>query len=570
VAVSAEAASAEATPAPAVASPKRDFSEIMQAQFEAAPEAARFGEIQPVRADAIPPGGNRFAPRPPAQAAPQPADLENNPFAPKPPAADNPPSNITITRSRNTPQPAPPAVITEAISAPQSTAVTLEWVKQGEINVGQECRCQLLVKNTSQSSVRDVEVEAYFPRNMRVLRAAPEAVPTSDSLTWRVGEIAAGETRQLEVVFTPLERGQLSTRADVRFSTSVAGAFTVAEPLLKVTVDGPQQVMVGEPASQTVHISNPGTGVATNVQIEALIPEGLEHARGKRLQMNLGSLNPGETRPVRLALAAVQGGRHALQVQVRGEGGLLQTTGTEVLVIAPKLVAGIEGPGLRYVGRPGTFTLRVLNDGAAPTNNVKVMHKIPEGMAFVSADRGAQYDPATGLLNWFVGKLEPGQSAEIKVTLNASRIGEHEHFVRATCEHGAISDTQMSTTVEGASALAVEVRDLDDPVEVGREAIYEVKVKNDGSAPARSVGLACELAPGMTFISAEGPSDFIAEEGVVIFRALPELDAAKSATYRVKVSVSAPGTLRFRARLSSESVTEPLTTEELTKFYGER
>ena len=97
-----------------------------------------------------------------------------------------------------------------------------------------------------------------------------------------------------------------------------------------------------------------------------------------------------------------------------------------------------------------------------------------------------------------------------------------------------------------------------------------MKIKNDGSAPARSVGLACELAPGMTFISAEGPSDFIAEEGVVIFRALPELDAAKSATFRVKVSVAAPGTLRFRARLSSESVTEPLTTEELTKFYGER
>ena len=96
-----------------------------------------------------------------------------------------------------------------------------------------------------------------------------------------------------------------------------------------------------------------------------------------------------------------------------------------------------------------------------------------------------------------------------------------------------------------------------------------MKVRNEGSAPAKNVGLACEMAPGMTFISAEGPSEHIAENGVFLFRTQAELGPGQTATYKVHVSAESAASLRFRARLSSESLAEPLTSEELTKFYGE-
>ena len=193
----------------------------------------------------------------------------------------------------------------------------------------------------------------------------------------------------------------------LRFSNVRQPGKTIGNASL--VLDGPGQVMVGEPAPVTVNVSNPGTGIAHNVVIEAIVPEGLEHTRGERLLMELGSLNPGETRSVRLALTAAGGGRHSVQVQTRGGHDLLQNSSTEVSVVALSLLTKIDGPGLRYLGRQGKYTLSVGNDGAAASNNVRVMYKIPEGFKFVSADRGAEFDTTTRLLNWFVGRLDQNQ-----------------------------------------------------------------------------------------------------------------------------------------------------------------
>ncbi|MCA8995242.1 MAG: DUF11 domain-containing protein, partial [Planctomycetaceae bacterium] len=247
-------------------------------------------------------------------------------------------------------------------TGPQTPSLTVEWVKKSEINVGQECQCQLIVKNAGKSTSRNVQVQAYFPANVRLAGASGQPEATADSLTWNFASISPGESHVFDVTMIPQQRGQIETRAEVRFTGAASHSFAVAEPLLKLDIEGLSEVLVGEPASHTVIVTNPGTGIATNVQIEALIPDGLEHARGKRLLMELGSLNPGERRPVRLALAASAGGKQIIQVQARADGSLVETISREVQVIAPQVLAGIDGPGLRYVGRQGTFTLKVLND----------------------------------------------------------------------------------------------------------------------------------------------------------------------------------------------------------------
>lgn len=456
-----------------------------------------------------------------------------------------------------------------ASSVTQVPAVTVEWRKQSDLNVGQECLCHLIVKNVGQSAAKDMEVQAYFPESVRLINAKPAPTSSDRYLGWKLEELKPGEERTIEVAMVPLQRGDINTRAEVRFSGIASGRFAVAEPMLDVAVEGPQQVLVGESAAQTVTVTNPGTGIATHVQIEAIIPEGLEHARGQRLQMELGNLNPGESRTVRLALAASRGGPQQVVVNARADSGLSRSASSGVNVIAPQLAANIQGPGLRYLGRQGQFTMSVANAGQAATDNVQMRYKMPAGFDFVSADRGAQYDPATGLVTWFVGRLESNQTAEIKVTLLARQSGEFKHLARASSEHGAIADAEFTTTVEGTPLLAVQVKDLEDPVEVGAETAYEIRVRNEGSASAKGVALACELADGMTLVNAEGPAEYLAEKGTVVFRTLPEVGAGQTLVFKVKVKVAAAGSLRFRAHLSSESISDPLTAEEMTKFYGE-
>lgn len=488
------------------------------------------------------------------------------------------PNRFTVSRSSSG---SSRAVVASSFTAPEATSqsstpdVRLEWRSGGDINVGQETTCLLAVHNHGHADAERVEVTANFPGSVRLLGAEPtpdqsQAMADHGSqLTWQIERLAPGSEMVLEVSLIPLSRGEIAADAEVRFSSHTSGVFAVSEPMLAVSIEGPASVMVGEPASHVVTISNPGTGIANHVELEAIIPEGLEHSRGSRLLMDLGSLNPGESRSVRLALAASRGGVHTVHVQARADADLVHSAASDISVVAPNLIAGIDGPGLRYLGRQAVYILSVANDGSVPTDNVRVMHKIPEGFRFVSSDRGAQFDEANSLINWFVGRLDHDQTAELQVTLEATESGEFTHFMRATSENGAVSDAQISTTVEATSSLALELRDIDDPVELGTEAAYEIVVRNEGTAAATNVSLWCELPAGVEFASGSGPSAHRVEAGAVRFEPLAQLGAGESATFRVLVQASVLGNHRLRAQLTSDASSEPLTDEEVTKFYGE-
>ncbi len=455
------------------------------------------------------------------------------------------------------------------LAGPQTPSVQIEWKSTSEINVGQECDCELLVSNVGKSPAFGVKVETNFPVSVRLLEAEPRPQTTESSLVWDLGTLDAGKSKSISIKLIPSEKGDLQAVARVHITGAATSAFVVREPKIQLDIQGPQKVMIGDPASHNVTITNPGNGTAKNVRLEALIPRGLEHSRGERLLLDVGSLNPGESRTIRLALAAVDGGDHVVQVAATADGGLSRSSEAAVSVIAPSLQTEITGPSLRYKGRQATFTVRVTNDGSVATSNVRLMHKVPEGFQFISANRGATFDAPTRILSWFVGKLEAGKSADMQVELKAEQIGEHVHYIRATSEHGSTVDSQLLTRVDGSSSLVVEVTDLDDPVEVGNETAYEVKILNEGSVAAKNVGLTCELPAGVRFLKGEGPGQHVAEGSMVLFQPLNQIDAGKSVTYRVHVIGTQEGNLRFRARVTSAASEEPLIFEELTRFYSD-
>ncbi len=450
----------------------------------------------------------------------------------------------------------------------QTPTVTVEFRSTGTVTVGQESACELIVKNSGSVTAQQVEVEAQFPGNIRLVSTEPSAT-SRDKLVWEFEEIGSGETKVIHVKFIPVERGEVAAAASVRFTGAATTSFAVTEPLLELALQGPTEVMVGESASQTLVISNPGTGTAANVKIEAILPPGLEHAKGDRLLMDLGNLAPGENRPIRLALTAVAGGRQVIEVHSTADNGLVKSAAAEVSVIAPSLKTSIEGPGLRYLGRHATYTLHVENDGAVATDNVRVMHKVPEGFEFISAEKGAQYDPQTQMLTWIVGRMDKGAAAQISVVLNAKTAGEYTHFIRATSENGVISVAEVSTRVEGAASLVVDVSDLDDPVEVGAETAYEIHVKNEGTAAATNVGLTCELPSGVEFLTATGDTKHAQDADQIVFEPVAEIAPGKTLVYRVKFKGTLSGNMRFRTRVSSDSLNEPLASEEMTKVYSE-
>ncbi len=190
------------------------------------------------------------------------------------------------------------------------------------------------------------------------------------------------------LTLVPGKRGELATSALVRFSAQASNVFMVEEPLLNLSMHGPKELMVGDSATQSITISNPGTGIAHNVTIEARITKGLEHPHGERLTVQIGSFNPGETRVVRLPLVAVAGGPQTIAIHASAAGDLHRELTTKITVVAPQReshgrraelsIRGLQG-GLPDHGRQRRRPLEQRAPHARPAGGLPVRQRRQRG-----------------------------------------------------------------------------------------------------------------------------------------------------------------------------------------------
>ncbi|HXY32578.1 MAG TPA: hypothetical protein VEI07_00030 [Planctomycetaceae bacterium] len=464
--------------------------------------------------------------------------------------------------------PSPPAAtVSGGLDASQAPTVCIHWVKRSPIVVGQECLCDLVVKNAGKTPARDLLIDGYFPPTVRLTHADPMPADNQDHVTWSFAALGPSEERSIHIKLVPSRRGELPTTAVVRFASAASSTFSVEEPLLALALRGPKELMVGDPATQTITVHNPGTGVAHNVSVEARVSKGLEVPRGEQMIVQVGSLNPGESRVVRLPLIAIVGGEQEITIHASAGNDLHRELAARIHVVAPSLKIALDGPTFRYVGRKAHYVATVTNNGGAPLNNIHVTHVVPDGFRFVQADHGGEFDELSRTVTWNIDHLDVHQSALVKVELVTTQIGNCVHSVTAVSEQGARCELKLPTVVDGVASLEVEILKQADPVEVGVETGFEIHVRNDGSKAAENVAVACDVPAVLEVVRTEGATSVAESKDQLSFRPLPVLEPGKAAIYRVHVRAKSEGSHRFGVRLTADSIKEPLTYTELTKFY---
>lgn len=467
-------------------------------------------------------------------------------------------SNNTIAAASSTAFRASPT------SGPQQSRLTVEWVRQGEFNVGQPSRCELVVRNDGTEAVRFAEVEIVLPEGLQVTRAIPAPAATAASATWTYPELAAGQQETIELTVIPQQPGDVRMDAFVRTTAAAASIVSVKQPLLAVTVGGPETVELGQQVHYTVTVKNPGTGRVNNVLIQAMIPEGLQHRQGGLLNIDVGTLNAGEQRQARLSLTGIKGGDKQLTVRATGDGGLQEKATATVVVAEPKLRIGIRGPLVEMAGATGDYELVVVNEGQADSNNVRARYQVPAGCEFVSASAGGHFNREDSTIEWFLGTLSPKAAKRFQVQLRTSQTGESAHKVGVISEQGKISTASHQTTVKGNAELELKLASSQKSANVGDELVYKLQINNIGQAPAKNVGLSFEVPPGVDLVEVSGPSEYIADNGVVIFRSMEDLANGKSVIFTIRTRCVRSGAHQVRARVASQSIKKAIIAEDTT------
>jgi uncharacterized repeat protein (TIGR01451 family) len=193
---------------------------------------------------------------------------------------------------------------------------------------------------------------------------------------------------------------------------------------------------------------------------------------------------------------------------------------------------------------------------------------LPPGVEFVEANHQGRLHKPTQSVHWLLEELPAGQQGDVAVTFVPHAQGAMPLRIAAVAERGVTAECRETIQVDGVAALLFEVSDLNDPIEVGGETVYTIRVLNQGSKEALNVQVVASLPGEMQVLAVEAPTRYEAA-GAIQFQALPRLGPKAEAIYRLRVQGNAPGDQRLRVQLTSDEIRTPITKEESTRVLGD-
>jgi uncharacterized repeat protein (TIGR01451 family) len=456
------------------------------------------------------------------------------------------------------------------LSGSQAPALTIEKTAPPEIQIGKPAKFVIKVRNAGSAVAQGVEIHDSVPQGTQFVEATPSADRgPQGALVWNLGAMKPGEEQKVELVLMPTAEGEIGSVATVHFRAEASVRTLSTKPMLTMEVSGPDKVMKGQQVTLRIKLSNPGTGAATGVVLSEAVPEGLQHPAGKELELDIGTLKPGESRELELGLLAASAGPLTNVVTARGEGSLAAEVQTPIEVIAPQLQVALAGPKRRYLERNATHSISVSNPGTAAAKEIELVAVLPKELKFVEANNGGQFDAATRSVYWSLEELPPQETGTVTLTTLPLSAGEAKLLIKSTAQQNLADQREEVVAIEGLAAINFQLSDVNDPIEAGGQTTYEIRVTNQGSKAATGVRLLALVPKELKPISAEGPVRYTIESGRVVFEPLKQLAPKADTTYSVKVQALSPGDLRLQVQVTTDDIRDPITREESTRVFGD-
>lgn len=224
-----------------------------------------------------------------------------------------------------------------------------------------------------------------------------------------------------------------------------------------------------------------------------------------------------------------------------------------------------RAPEQVLAGRPVEICLTVSNIGNITEPKAAIVLDLPEKAVLTSATANAA--PVAGRLAWEVLNLAPNASAELCAKLTSQEPGTLSIASAATGTNGNRTQSACATKVLGVQAILLEVVDLEDPVEVGKQITYEIKVTNQGSAPGTNIRIVCTLPASQQYVSATGITEAMVKENTITMDALAELAPKGVASWKVTAKAVKAEDSRFKVELQSDQFEKPIQEDESTELY---
>jgi uncharacterized repeat protein (TIGR01451 family) len=522
-----------------------------------------------------PEGTSRFVVPPKAPTTPEPVVAAPAAPAYEQPSTPNMPRRFTMIRTWKSPEanpaPGPLPKLTEVsrpsvadLHAPAQDPLLgtltpqLTVEKRGPLlhKVGGPLKYQIVLRNVGAISANQVRVEDEIPGAALIATTPVTTQQQGDRLVWILPALRPGEERVFQEELQPVRPG------DVVSTTSV---HVYASTSFRTKLDG--------------DIVSTAPNTPLPAMPSAIPPSPAPTASGPSLQLPNASTPPNPFPPALNPFSA-------------------PTTGTPTLPPAAPAPPLTDGPALNSppkqmpmtvdvkalptvgVGQEIVFEVIVSNKGATPLTGMMLFGKIPTGFSHPEGDNiGADLpDLPAGKTKSFkmrVMAVAPGKHAvEVRVTaapnyeLVARPVVNVEPSGPNAPQPTSLPETRPASgnQADALSNLQVSVQGRDNPLEIGKETIYQVRITNIGSSALTNVQASVTLSSGLDSTGfAQAPTVYRINGRDLVFAPLPRLQVGETKTIHLGVRGLAAGQQTVRVLVVSDQSRVPTVREERTQ-----
>jgi uncharacterized repeat protein (TIGR01451 family) len=330
-------------------------------------------------------------------------------------------------------------VASQAMIEVQEPKLSLQLEGPREVLYGKKESYRLKLANGGTGNAENVVV-------MLMPVGAGENVPASHKL----GVLAAGEEKTLDVELTARQAGnltiQVEARADGGVRAEMAEKVLVRRAGLKVEVEGPKVQFVGLPATYVVRVRNPGNAAAKNVRLSVALPagakylSGVENAQldstGAKLQWTVETIGPEVEQSFAIKCSLGTSGTNRLEVSIAADDDLntVAAATTRVDAVADLMMDVKDPNGPTAVGDEATYEVRVRNRGTKEAENVEVLAYFSRGIEPTTVEGAPNRILPGRVVFQPIASVAPGAEVVLKVRARAEVAGNHVFRVEVHCK----------------------------------------------------------------------------------------------------------------------------------------
>ncbi len=333
-------------------------------------------------------------------------------------------------------------------------------------------------------------------------------------------------------------------------------------PNMHIQKRAPEEIQVGKKATFVIAVRNAGNATAHDVRVVDSVPQGSRFidavpaatpdAQG-HLSWSLGEMAAGDERTITLQIVP----------EVQGEVGsnalvyFAAQASVRTVATLPKLELQLSSQPDMLVASRQQISVTVKNTGTGVARGVRLEADLP---AQIKNDRSDAPELAASL-----GDMRPGEVQTIMLDVTAVAPGQAAIAFRAISDDGLLAEQQAPLEVLApqltASIEGPKLRYLE------RQATYQIKVKNAGTAAATNLDFVVHLPAGLKYNSANNRGTYDPAQHTVSW-GLYELPAGQSAPIELTVlpvdlgaqaiSFTATGDLGLRAEAAGTVTVEGL------------